>query len=174
MPRRPGRRDFSGPADQGPREVRRRLARDLRQRRPRVPPRVVPRAAPPSQVYRKYADGDAWKAGGRDGHFGADQYALERLFAASNVCEAKHAAYKLDFGYLPMNFNMRDPPSHHSCDWPLFGATHVIHHKHYVNGGTFAAAARRVDAVCDFLNAPATTPAFVVDKGAKTPRCGWM
>ena len=124
-------------------------------------------------IYQRVAHGRRHSCA-RDGHFGADQYALERLFAASNVCEAKHAAYKLDFGYLPMNFNMRDPPSHHSCDWPLFGATHVIHHKHYVNGGTFAAAARRVDAVCDFLNAPATTPAFVVDKGAKTPRCGWM
>ena len=74
-----------------------------------------------------------------------------------------------------MNFNMRDPPSHHSCDWPLFGATHVIHHKHYVNGGTFAKASERVDAICARNNGP-DGPAFSREKGVahKTPHCAWM
>ena len=69
---------------------------------------------------------------------------------------------------------MRDPPSRHTCDWPFFGRTLVIHHKHYVNGGTFAAAARRVDDVCSWLNTPETSSAFLADKGAKTPHCSWM
>jgi len=125
------------------------------------------------RLYRSFDGGAAWAAAGRDGHFGADQTALEKLFPASNLCGKKDPPRRLDFGYLPPNFNMRDPPQKASCDWPLFGRTHVIHHKHYVNGGTFQNAAARVDDLCARLNGPAG-PALSREPGHKTPHCSWM
>lgn len=123
--------------------------------------------------YHKFANGTAFREAGHEGHYGADQTALEKLFAASDLCGKKPPPRELDFGYLPANFNMRDIPSRSSCDWPLFGRTHVIHHKHYVNGGTLQLASTRVDALCATLNGP-RGPAISNEKGHKTPKCAWM
>ena len=47
--------------------------------------------------YHKFANGTAFREAGHEGHYGADQTALEKLFAASNLCGKKPPKRELDF-----------------------------------------------------------------------------
>ena len=49
----------------------------------------------------------------------------------------------------------------------------MVHHKHYVNGGTLAGARDRVDALCAHLNGVGG-PAFSREAGKRLPKCQWM
>ena len=129
------------------------------------------------KLYKGFASSQAWK--GR-GHFGADQTALHDLFAASKLCD-KGAATDLSFGYLPNALNERTRPKRADCARPRFARTRVLHHKNFVNEGTLAEAAARVDGFCEaanggdgptFVAAPAPAPVRLdcCDRGRVTCR----
>ena len=118
------------------------------------------------KLYKGFASSQAWK--GR-GHFGADQTALHDLFAASKLCD-KGAATDLSFGYLPNALNERTRPKRADCARPRFARTRVLHHKNFVNEGTLAEAAARVDGFCEAANG-GDGPTFVASRRPR--RCAW-
>ena len=118
------------------------------------------------KLYKGFASSREWK--GR-GHFGADQTALHDLFAASKLCD-KGAATDLSFGYLPNALNERTRPKRADCARPRFARTRVLHHKNFVNEGTLAEAAARVDGFCEAVNG-GDGPTFVASRRPR--RCPW-
>lgn len=118
------------------------------------------------KLYRGFADATAWRG---PGHFGADQAALASMFGASKMC--KGAASDLSFGYLPTTLNERTEPKTTDCRRPRFARVRVLHHKHFVNDGTLAEAAARVDGMCAKLNGE-DGPSFVAGKHPR--KCPWM
>ena len=118
------------------------------------------------KLYKGFASSQAWK--GR-GHFGADQTALHDLFAASKLCD-KGAATDLSFGYLPNALNERTRPKRADCARPRFARTRVLHHKNFVNEGTLAEAAARVDGFCEAANG-GDGATFVASRRPR--RCAW-
>ena len=118
------------------------------------------------KLYKGFASSQTWK--GR-GHFGADQTALHDLFAASKLCD-KGAATDLSFGYLPNALNERTRPKRADCARPRFARTRVLHHKNFVNEGTLAEAAARVDGFCGAANG-GDGPTFVASRRPR--RCPW-
>ena len=118
------------------------------------------------KLYKGFASSQTWK--GR-GHFGADQTALHDLFAASKLCD-KGASTDLSFGYLPNALNERTRPKRADCARPRFARTRVLHHKNFVNEGTLAEAAARVDGFCEAANG-GDGPTFVASRRPR--RCAW-
>ena len=103
------------------------------------------------------------------GHFGADQTALHDLFASSKLCD-RGASINFSFGYLPSALNERTLKKRADCARPRFARTRVLHHKNFVNEGTLAEAAARVDGFCEAANG-GDGPTFVASRRPR--RCAW-